>query len=65
MLNFLLMTCLLFEKIYSNKETRKKILNYLTKDDILNLSLCSKTLNSINNQNNYLLLEIINTRRIP
>ena len=65
MLNFLLMTCLLFEKIYSNKETRKKILNYLTKGDIINLSLCSKSLNSINNQNNYLLLEIINTRRIP
>ncbi len=59
------MTCLLFEKIYSNQEIGKKIFNYLNKDDILNLSFCSKSLNSIINKNNYLLLGIINTRRIP
>jgi hypothetical protein len=59
------MTCTLLEKIYSNKETGEKIINYLNKDDILNLSYCSKSLNSIINQNNYLLLNILNTSRIP
>ena len=54
-----------FEVIYSKKNISKEIFNYLTKDELVNLSLCSKTFNSIINKENYIFLEVFGSSRAP
>jgi hypothetical protein len=55
----------IFTKVFSNAKITKKIYNYLTKEDLLNLALSSKTLNTTINKGNHLLLEIISCSRAP
>lgn len=51
--------------IINNEKLSKSLMNYLNKDDICNLLLCSKDINSKLEQRNQLLLEIIIDSRIP
>ncbi len=55
----------IFKRVFSNDKITKKIYNYLTKEDLLNLSLCSKTLNTTINEGNLILLKIISCSRAP
>ena len=55
----------LFTKVFSKGKITKKIYNYLTKEDLLNLALCSKSINTTINKGNHILLEIISCSRAP
>ena len=55
----------IFKRVFSNDKITKKIYNYLTKEDLLNLALCSKSINTTINKGNHLLLEIISCSRAP
>jgi hypothetical protein len=54
-----------FEIIYSKRKISKEIFNYLTKEELTNLSLCSKSLYSIINKENYIFLEVLGSSRAP
>ena len=54
-----------FEKIFTNNKIIKSISEYMTFKDILNLSLCSKSINNMLKLNNILILNILKTSSIP
>lgn len=54
-----------FEEILINNKNIKNISDYLTYKDIINLSLCSKSINKIIKLNNILILNILKTTSIP
>jgi len=54
-----------FKYIFEDEKIAKYIIKYLRKEDILNLSFCSKNINFKINERNHLLIEIIGTSRTP
>ena len=54
-----------FEKIFTNNKIIKSISEYMTLKDILNLNLCSKSINNMIKLNNILILNILKTTSIP
>jgi hypothetical protein len=54
-----------FEKIFTNNKIIKSISEYMTLKDILNLNLCSKSINNMIKLNNILILNILKTSSIP
>lgn len=53
------------KQILDDEKISKVLMNYLTKSDILNISLSSKDINSKINEKNHLLIEVIRCTRAP
>lgn len=53
------------KQILDDEKISKVLMNYLTKTDILNISLSSKDINSKINEKNHLLIEVIRCSRSP
>ena len=53
------------KQILEDEKISKVLMNYLTKTDILNISLSSKDINSKINEKNHLLIEVIRCSRSP
>ena len=53
------------KQILDDEKISKILMNYLTKSDILNISLSSKDINSKINEKNHLLIEVIRCSRSP
>jgi hypothetical protein len=53
------------KQILDDEKISKVLMNYLTKSDILNISLSSKDINSKINEKNHLLIEVIRCSRSP
>ena len=53
------------KQILDDEKISKVLMNYLTKSDILNISLSSKDINSKINEKNHLLVEVIRCSRSP
>ena len=51
--------------IFQDDKLIDSLMNYLDKNDIYNLTLCSKEINSKLTERNQLLLEIIGESRVP
>ena len=51
--------------IFQDDKLIDSLMNYLDKNDIYNLTLCSKDINSKLTDRNQLLLEIIRESRVP
>ena len=51
--------------IFQDDKLIDSLMNYLDKNDIYNLTLCSKEINSKLTERNQLLLEIIGKSRVP
>ena len=51
--------------IFQDDKLIDSLMNYLNKNDIYNLTLCSKEINSKLTERNQLLLEIIGESRVP
>ncbi len=54
-----------FQILFQNDKLIDSLMNYLDKNDIYNLTLCSKDINSKLTDRNQLLLEIIGESRVP
>ena len=53
------------KQILDDEKISKVLMDYLTKTDILNISLSSKDINSKINEKNHLLVEVIRCSRSP